>query len=77
MVCCCHSDEEENEQDVLMYLPVSPEIEEAEEGWPLEEVGNRHHVALSYAVGSPKYTLQKLHNQILKHHYVMQGNHCR
>ena len=28
------SDEEEEDGDALLYLPVAPEIEEPEEGWP-------------------------------------------
>jgi COMPASS component SWD1 len=30
-----YSDEEEEDTEALMYLPVAPEIEEPEEGWPV------------------------------------------
>ena len=29
----CSSDEEEEEKDALMYLPIAPEIEDPEENW--------------------------------------------
>ena len=29
------SDEEEEDTDALLYLPVAPDIDEPEEGWPL------------------------------------------
>ena len=35
------SDEEDESGDALMYLPVAPEIEEPEEGWPVAEVTRR------------------------------------
>lgn len=31
----CYSDEEEEDTEALMYLPVTPEIDEPEEGWPV------------------------------------------
>ena len=32
---CIDSDEEDDDGDVLLYLPVAPEIDEPEDGWPL------------------------------------------
>lgn len=29
----CYSDEEDEDEDALLYLPVAPDIEEPEEGW--------------------------------------------
>ena len=34
------SDEEGEDTDVLLYLPVSPEIEEADEGWTENQVSD-------------------------------------
>ena len=38
----CLSDEEEEDTDALLYLPVAPDIDEPEEGWPVgsENVSN-------------------------------------
>lgn len=41
MIILC-SDEEENDDDrVLLFLPISPEIEEVEESWATEQVSFR------------------------------------
>lgn len=32
--CEYFSDEDEEDNEALLYLPVAPEIEEPEEGWP-------------------------------------------
>ena len=34
----CFSDEEEEDPKTLIYLPISPEIEDPEEGWSAEQV---------------------------------------
>ena len=31
----CLSDEEEEDADALLYLPVAPDIDEPEDGWPI------------------------------------------
>jgi COMPASS component SWD1 len=31
----CDSDAEEDDKDGLLYLPIAPEVEDPEEGWPL------------------------------------------
>ena len=37
----CFSDEEEDDSTVLLYLPVSPDMDELEEGYNADQVG-RH-----------------------------------
>ena len=35
---CFYSDEEGEDDDALLFLPVAPEIEESEEGWVGDQV---------------------------------------
>ena len=35
----CFSDEEEDDSTVLLYLPVSPDMDELEEGYNADQVG--------------------------------------
>ena len=44
---CFVSDEEEEDADALLYLPVAPDIDEPEEGWPIVS----ENVSLSRAPG--------------------------
>ena len=35
---CPPSDEDEEDENALLFLPVSPEVDEPEDGWPSETV---------------------------------------
>ena len=39
----CFSDEEEDDSTVLLYLPVSPDMDELEEGYNADQVGTAFH----------------------------------
>ena len=42
------SDEDDEDNKALMFLPVSPEIEEPEEGWPGETVRYHRRISMQY-----------------------------